>query len=165
MRWIIWSALVLLAVAGLVVLIGWMLPEQHEATVSASVGRAPDRVYAAIANVAAYADWMDGVKRVDMLDSPDGRVRFRQHTGDGPLVIEVVAAEPPSRFSTRIADPGQPFGGTWTFEISPEAGGSRVTITERGEVYNPVFRFVARFIFGHTKTIQSFLGSLQRHLE
>jgi uncharacterized protein YndB with AHSA1/START domain len=165
MKWIIWSSLLLLALAGLVMLIGWMLPVEHEATVSVSVGRTPDEVYAAIANVAAYPEWVDGVKRIDMLDNPDGRVRFRQHTGDGPLVMEVERVDPPSLFSTRIADPGQPFGGSWTFEITPEASGSRVQVTERGEVYNPIFRFVARFIIGHTKTIRSFLASLQRHLE
>ena len=33
-------------------------------------------------------------------------------------------------------------------------------ITEQGEVYNPVFRFVSRFIMGHTATASAFLTSL-----
>jgi uncharacterized protein YndB with AHSA1/START domain len=164
MRWILWPLAVLVAVAGMVAIIGWMLPVTHEATESAFVPRPPEQVYSAIANVAAYADWFDGVSRVEVLDAPDGRVRFREHTRDGPIVMEVVAEQPPSRFVTRIADPDQPFGGTWTFDIVPEGSGSRVTITERGEVYNPVFRFMARFVFGYTKTMHTYLASLQRHL-
>jgi hypothetical protein len=35
---------------------------------------------------------------------------------------------------------GLPFVGTWTFEVSPEDGASRLTITEHGEVYHPLFR-------------------------
>jgi hypothetical protein len=162
MKWGRWSILALLAVAGATTLIGWMLPVGHEAIESARVERAPEQVYATIANVAAYADWRDGVSRVDMLGAPDGHVRFREHTGDGAVVMEIVDEQPPSRFVTRIADPSQPFGGSWTFEITPEGSGSRVTITERGEVYNPVFRFMARFVFGHNGTMRAFLASLQR---
>jgi hypothetical protein len=35
-----------------------------------------------------------------------------------------------------------------------------VQITERGEVYNPVFRFVSRFIMGHSATASAFLKAL-----
>jgi hypothetical protein len=61
---------------------------------------------------------------------------------------------------TRIADPEQPFGGTWTFELAPADGGTRLTITERGEVYNPIFRALGRFVFGHTATIDQYLRAL-----
>jgi hypothetical protein len=33
-------------------------------------------------------------------------------------------------------------------------------ITENGEVYNPIFRFVSRFIMGHTATLDAYLKSL-----
>jgi hypothetical protein len=60
----------------------------------------------------------------------------------------------------RIADPDQPFGGTWAFELASEGAGTRVTITENGEVYNPIFRFMSRFVFSETSTLESCLGSL-----
>ncbi|HMA23731.1 MAG TPA: hypothetical protein VKP00_07045, partial [Gemmatimonadaceae bacterium] len=37
---------------------------------------------------------------------------------------------------------------------------SRVTIVERGSVYNPLFRFVSRFFMGHTATIDAYLRAL-----
>jgi hypothetical protein len=56
---------------------------------------------------------------------------------------------------------GLPFGGTWTFEVTPIGdGGSVVRITEDGEVYNPVFRFVSRYFMGYTATIDSYLKAL-----
>ena len=33
-------------------------------------------------------------------------------------------------------------------------------ITENGEVYNPLFRFMSRFVFGHTATIDKYLEDL-----
>ena len=40
---------------------------------------------------------------------------------------------------------------------------SGVTITERGSVRNPLFRFVSRFIMGHTASIDLYLRALGEH--
>ena len=37
-----------------------------------------------------------------------------------------------------------------------------VTITEHGQVFNPVFRVMSRFVFGHTATIEAYLTNLAR---
>jgi hypothetical protein len=73
-----------------------------------------------------------------------------------------VEITPPRKLVSRIADPKLPFGGTWTFEITPTAEGSTLRITENGFVTNPVFRFLSRFVFGHTGTIESYLKSLAK---
>ena len=77
--------------------------------------------------------------------------------------MRVEETQPPSRFVTRITDPDQPFGGTWTFEIVPNGvNQSLVTITERGEIYDPLFRFMSRFVFGYTSTMDDCLAALTR---
>jgi hypothetical protein len=57
-----------------------------------------------------------------------------------------------------------PFGGWWEYVIAPAGSGSRVTITEHGEVYNPIFRFVSRYVMGQTKTLDSYLTALAAKL-
>jgi len=160
MRWIVWTIVGLVGLVGIVALIGWLLPVGHVASRSATFKQPPETVYAAVADLAGYPKWFKGVSRIEMLESTNGRVRFREHMSTGPVIMEVEEASPPGRYVTRIADPDQPFGGTWTFEITPAAGGARLTITERGEVYNPIFRFMSRFIFGQTGTMESFLKGL-----
>jgi ribosome-associated toxin RatA of RatAB toxin-antitoxin module len=164
MRWILWTMLVLLGVVGAVAIIGWLLPVGHEASRTSQFDQSPQRVYDVVADVGDYASWFEGVTRIEMLDSANGRVRFREHTTTGPVTMEVEEARPSSRFVTRIADPDQPFGGTWTFEITPDGAGTRLTITERGEIYNPIFRFMARFVFGYTGTMDGYLRSLGKKL-
>ena len=63
---------------------------------------------------------------------------------------------------THIADKELPFGGTWDYRLEPAGTGSRITITENGEVYNPIFRFVSRYFMGHTATIDKYLTALAR---
>jgi hypothetical protein len=37
----------------------------------------------------------------------------------------------------------------WDFEITPVESACKPGITESGEIYKPIFRFVARFIFDY----------------
>jgi len=60
----------------------------------------------------------------------------------------------------RIAEPGLPYGGVWTFEIAPAGEGAELRIHEDGEVYNVVFRFLSRFVFGYYGSIEGFLRNL-----
>jgi hypothetical protein len=97
-----------------------------------------------------------------MLPERDGHARFMEKSKNGMIAFEVEELTPPQRIVTRIDGKNLPFGGRWIFEISPMAEGCRLNITERGEVYNPVFRFVSRFILGYTGTLDRYLTSVAK---
>jgi hypothetical protein len=44
----------------------------------------------------------------------------------------------------------------------PADGATQVTITEKGTIPNPVFRFLSRFVFGYTATQDAYLRALGR---
>jgi len=91
----------------------------------------------------------------------DGRDRWDQTLSGNTMTFVIEKEEPPRRLVTAIEGaPGAPFGGTWTFEIAPETSGSRVTVTERGWIANPIFRFLARFAFGYYRTQEDYLRAL-----
>jgi hypothetical protein len=141
MKIAIWIVLSLLAVLGVVALIGYFLPVNHEASRSAEFSKPPAEVFALISDLNGYPTWW-----------PEGTVKV--------AVVESVA---PSRFVTKIVDETA-FGGTWTMEIAPVGNGSRLTITERGEVYNLIFRTLSRFVFGYSGTIDSCLAAARTKL-
>jgi hypothetical protein len=58
---------------------------------------------------------------------------------------------------TRIADERLPFGGTWTWELEPNDGGTRLSITADGFVRPALFRVMARFVFGYHATMNAYL--------
>src|SRR5688500_13617192 len=99
MKVLIWIAASLLAVVIVVLVIGWLLPVAHEASVTRTFTQPPDVLYRLIADREAYPQWWSG----------DPRIRS-----------EVLQATPSRRFVTRITDRDQPFGGSWTFDIAPE---------------------------------------------
>jgi uncharacterized protein YndB with AHSA1/START domain len=144
----------------LIVLVGYLLPVKHVATVSARVPAAPEQVWQALTDVAAYPTWRGDVTSVEMLPADSGRVAWREQGKNGAISFAIEEAEPPRRLVTRITDKALPFGGAWEYTVTPDGAGSRVQITERGEVYNPVFRFVSRFIMGHSATASAYLKAL-----
>jgi uncharacterized protein YndB with AHSA1/START domain len=161
-----WLLIALLVVGGLVALvavvaaIGATLPKAHVTSRSATFRQTPEAVFGAITDFANAASWRPDLRRVELLEGPSGLPHFREHGEHGAIVMEVTELAPPRRLVVRIADPGLPFGGRWIYEVEPAAEGARLTITEEGEVYNPVFRFLSRFVFGHHKTLEGYLRAL-----
>jgi hypothetical protein len=141
MRWLIWTIVAFVGVVGLLALIGYFLPTVHVATRSRPLGAPPERVFALMSNPATYQSWWDGAT----------------------VKSEVVESVPPAKIVTRVVGETQ-FGGTWTIEIVPTPTGSIMTITERGEIYNLIFRTLSKFVFGYTSTMESCLEAAQQQL-
>ena len=163
LRWLLYTggAVGLIVVASAVV--GYLLPVAHVASAEATFQRPPAEVYATIADVKRYTEWRRDLSRVEVL-SETPRTRWKESGSNGDITFEVDEAAAPNRLRTRIADPSLPFGGSWTYEVTPSGSGTAVRITEHGEVYNPFFRVMSRFVFGHTATMEQFLRNLGEKL-
>ena len=159
---LLFTILGLLTVVAVVTAIGYALPQGHVASREATFTAPASVVFAAVSDVASYPEWRTDVSKIDVLQSDP--LQWREHSGGDAVTFEVMESKRDQRFQVRIADAGLPFGGTWTYEFMPEGNGTRLRITEHGEVYNPVFRFVSRFVMGHTATIDRYLADLGRRL-
>jgi polyketide cyclase/dehydrase/lipid transport protein len=155
---IVVAVLVLLAVA--VVIAGYALPVGHVASRQAVVKRSPEVVFDAVADVARYPDWRPDVSTVDVL-SPEP-LRWREHGANGDITYRRGDESRPSRLVAQIDDPSLPFGGSWSYDLAPHPSGTLLTITEHGEVYNPLFRVMSRYVFGDTATIDAYLAALEK---
>jgi len=153
--WVPGSILILLMLAAA---IGAMLPVGHHATRRARFRQKPEALYAILAGP---PEWRSDVKGYGPLPDRDGRKQWWEQDSHGQRIrFELVEDSPPVRRAVRIADPSLPFGGTWTFDISPAPEGAELRITEDGEVRNVFFRFIARFVIGHTRSIETFFKDL-----
>lgn len=153
---------ILASLVFVVVVVGWTLPVKHRASRQATYAAAPDMVFDALTKVENFPSWRSKVASVQSLDAVNGAPSYRESGDDGNITYIVDEADPGRRLVTRIADTGLPFGGRWTFELTPAGRGTALRITEDGEVYNPIFRFMSRFVFGHTATLDTYLADLGR---
>jgi hypothetical protein len=118
---------------------GSYLPMAHVASRSRTLPARPEIVWGLINDPVATKGWAGDAK------------------------TEVVEQDAPRLLVSKIVGE-KAFGGTWTFEIAPEGhDASTLTITERGEVYNPLFRTVMR-VTGQTRSLDAYLAKLQAAL-
>ena len=160
MKWLLIIVGGLLALIALMWLIGSRLPQGHVATRIARYKQPPEKIWETITNVEGMVSWRTDLKGVKRSPDKNGLPAWVETSGMGEMPLEVTESAPPRRRVTKIADPKLPFGGTWTYEIEPVEGGSTLRITERGEIYPAMFRFMARFFFGYTSTMEQYLKSL-----
>jgi polyketide cyclase/dehydrase/lipid transport protein len=161
MRWIVWIVAGIGLIALLIVVVGYSLPVRHKAIRVANVTMPPTAVYTLLADVDRYGDWRPAVKALDRQPDRDGRPAWTETVSGMKIPLYFERMVPPSVLVARIAGPSLPFGGTWTYSIAPAGAGSEVTITEDGEVYNPFFRFMSRFVFGYYATLDEFVKNLE----
>jgi hypothetical protein len=165
MRYLLIAAAILGALVLLILVIGWSLPVRHIATSEATVNTTAGPLYNLITDIEKYPEWRSSVDRTERLSDSAGKIRFREFGSNGTILFEVESAQPNQRVVTRIADKSLPFGGNWTYELIPRGDSTTLRITENGEVYNPLFRFVSRFVMGHTRTIDTYLQDVARHFD
>lgn len=160
MKWVLIVLGALVALVGLVALIGALLPKGHVASRTARFNADAHQVWQAITDFAGMPAWRPELKAIKRLADRNGNQVWVEVNKMGEMPYEVVELTPPSKMVTKIADDKLPFGGNWTYQIMPLDSGCTVTITENGEVYNPIFRFMARFVFGHHATMETYLKNL-----
>jgi hypothetical protein len=153
---IVIGALVLIAVA--IVGIGAMLPKRHVVSRIAAYHATPDQLFSLIIGP---QNWRRDVVRWENVPDAGGRVLTRETTRDGQTIIyELLERVVPTSVKRRIATENLPYSGTWTYSLQSNDGVTTVRITEDGEVYNPIFRFMSRFVLGQTGTMDAYLRAL-----
>ncbi len=95
----------------------------------------PEAVWGVLADPASYEDWVVGSKAIRDAEAgfPAPGTKFHHTIGFGPLTLrdhtEVLDAERPRRL--RLRAKGRPVGtATVTLELTPDAGGTAVKMTE-----------------------------------
>ena len=151
----------IVAMVGIVAFVGSRLPVSHIASRTVTIGAPADVVFTTMTDFASAPSWRPGLKSVTVTTDPaSGRQRITEDSKDGKMTMEVEQIVPPTRFVTRILAEGLPYGGAWAHALEAQGNTTRVTITEHGEVYNPIFRFISKYIMGHNGTMDAYLTAL-----
>jgi hypothetical protein len=134
MKWMLAIVAVVAVLLIVAALVGSTRPKDHVATLTATLPANDSTVWALLhQDISGY----------------ESRTRITASVERRTLIREVL--------------PGQGYSGSWTYELLPEGPGTRLTITERGHVDNPLFRFF--MVFNDTgKTMRKYVSALEAKL-
>lgn len=161
MYWIL-GIVGILVLAGIIVfVIGSFLPEDHVASKTLTLRQPPEKVWQVISDFANQPKWNPEMKSVERLPDRNGHAVWQEEMSGMKIPLETLETEAPKKLVRRIASEDLGFGGDWEYIITPTIeGGSQLTITERGKVPNALFRFMSKYVFGHTATMEKYMTAL-----
>lgn len=152
--------------------IGTSLPIDHHASCSATYAKPTAFLFAAVENDDTSVNWRAEISRAELLSGRGATAVWRETDTHGNTLTYRTVAYDENKTLVRTIDfvPGMPFAGTWAYSFSPGlditghelTNVNRLTIIEDGKIYNPFFRFVARYVSGYTRTMKTYLTDLAR---
>jgi len=159
MRLLVWTGVALLVLAGLVFLIGLLLPATREGQAEVVIAAPPARIVAVIADVEAQPDWREGVAAVERMG--DGWVEV---TARGERITFVAEEMGEALVRLRFAsDAG--YAGSWEAVLVPEGDSTRISVVEWSEVPSPIGRILARLLFDPEAFATTYLAALKGRVE
>lgn len=157
-------AVVLLVVAFLIttmLVLGGLLPRAHTVTADIVVPSPQAVVWQRIADVASQPTWRTGLSAVQPLAPQDGHPCWLEIQKYGKMPLCEKLAAPPSTRVVAIADPKLPFGGLWTYQLTPlDANSTRLSITENGTVGPWLWRFMDHYLYHEDTSIKQYEADL-----
>jgi len=161
-RSLIWVVVGLGALAIAIAGIGMTMEADHAVTRQATFASTPEEIWTIINRFDQTPRWRSDVHGVEL--EAGTPIRFVELGDGGPLPLEVQEQEAPNKLVLVAEDPTLRFSGTWTFEIEATEEGTRLSITERGHIDNPLHRFVARTFGDPSETVSTYLVDLGRRV-
>jgi uncharacterized protein YndB with AHSA1/START domain len=125
-------------------LAGLTLGSERTVTGQALLHRPPEVIWRVLLDLDGLPLWRSDLSALERLPDLGGRALWREVGRQGSRVIQLAAAEPPTRLFLRATVAGVPALPARTFELAPVPGGTLVTLTERTLVRNPFRRLLYR---------------------
>jgi hypothetical protein len=157
------TVIVLLIATGIAIMffIGYSMPIRHTISKKLILNASAEEVWNVITDYKGYVEWRRGVEKVDVIDSR----HWTEKSNLGEIHYEAEVFTPQQLFVSRIKNKDLAFGGSWSFKLKQENPQVTVLqITEVGEVYNPFFRFMAKYILGHEATLNEYAQDLSKKI-
>jgi uncharacterized protein YndB with AHSA1/START domain len=170
MKIVLFILLGLVGLLGLVALVlyiaGSQMPREHRAQRSVILTASRATVWSAITDYAAIPSWWPMVKAVRVEKLADGtELTWNTDSHGNEVPYRTSESRVNERLVRVIASDQLAFGGTWTFDLADASGGgTQLTITEDGYVNPPIFRAMAKWVFGLDTTMRDYLANLEKHL-
>ncbi len=159
MRFLVWTGVALLVLAGLVVLVGWLLPATREGRAEVVIAAPPARIVAVIADVEAQPDWREGIAAVEQ--TAEGWVEV---TARGERITFLAEEMGEAGIRLRFtSDAG--YSGSWEAALVPDGDSTRVSVVERATMPSPLGRILARLLFDPEAFATTYLAALKARVE
>lgn len=162
MKWLIITIIAFLLLGFIIFIVGKLLPVKHTAFQQRQFAVSKNLLWTSIRNFKDYPEWRSNLKALTVIN--ETQWREVDDKGDA-ITFGIIEEVPEIRLEVKILDDNLPFGGIWVYELTEGDHVVTLKITENGEVYNPIFRFISHFFMDQSATIKQYMTDLETHLK
>jgi len=142
--WIVAILVGFLILLGLFITFAGLRHSKHHVVArSIKLKQSPEAIWAVITDHANEPNWQQHMEVSKPLPEDNGKPVWEiRHKGPGnpPMKLTTLESIPPTKLVRRIDDAKKVYSGRWEYVLTPEYGGTKLTITEHSEIPNPFFR-------------------------
>jgi hypothetical protein len=146
---------------------GKSTPEAHTASGSETIKADIDDVFETQADVQKYSAWNETVAEIrDYKENPDGTASWTEVWKDGnEFGMKRTAYIREKLIRVEIEDKAEFFNGSWTFDFEDLEEGTKVTITENGNIPNAFVRGMYNLVAEPDQTLKEHLKRMKTEAE
>lgn len=164
--WIAAGLIGLLILLGVIItVVGLLHNKQYQVSRSLSLKQSAEAIWSVITNHADEPNWQSHLERSKQLPDENGNPVWEiKHKGQGnpPMKLTTLESVPPTKLVRRIDDAKKVYTGWWEYQLSPESGATKLTISEKSEIPNPFFRGMFHLFGGPAMFVNYYLLDLAR---
>ncbi|MEO0552200.1 MAG: polyketide cyclase [Bacteroidota bacterium] len=161
MKWLLIIIGVLALLVLIVFLVGKLLPVKHTAFQEKQFTTDISSLWSALRNFEDYPKWRSTLKTLTVINEK----QWQETDSRGDIITFGIIEEiSEAKMAVKILSDDLPFGGTWVYELTEGNGAVTLKITENGEVYSPIYRFIGYFFLDQSATIKQYMIDLELRL-
>lgn len=141
---------------------GMNLPADVTVRRQVDVGAPMGDVWAVVSDPKLAAAWHPEAKSSFERPPVNGNPVWVEH-GELPITYTLVTSTPPRRLTVTTFDDALPFRAEWTVSLAEQGEGTRVTITQKSTIAEPIERVKAAWLVGPSKQVDGWLVGLGKH--
>ncbi len=140
----------------------WLDPERVDRR-SVLLAEPPDVIWRLLVDLDTHPTWRRGVSRIERLPDYSGQAAWLEFNGAAIREVRVAEARPPLRLVlVQRSEDGPP--SAWEWDLVGVAGGSRLTVTRRAILAEPLERGVSGLLGLSRREVDRTLADLAERL-
>lgn len=154
-------------VAGIgLVLYGKTLPFEHHEEITAELNTSSKKVWQILTDYKDMPTWWSAVVKTVDEKQPDGKTVTWNYDQHGKRIGFVTVKQENEKLLVReIVTKGLPFGGSWSFELTPlSSNKTKLTLIEDGFIRPALARIVMIHFIGIRSNMESFIDALKKKI-
>lgn len=156
---------IVITIVNIPIIGGLFLPKSHKITKTLFLNYDPENIWVYINDIEHYPKWRPSVKKVEIVSTnPAGLTSWQEYYHfNSRTMFQITESTPYSDMVIKTADRESYYSCKWNISIKEAENGTLLTIVEEGEIYNPLFRSIAK-LKGIDKPLNEYLSDLKAGL-